>query len=87
MRTLFIIAGFILFGRSASAQEQLSGRILDGDTLNPVKNANITINATQRGTSSDSSGLFHLTGFKYPVFVVISCLGYEELFIRYLAET
>ncbi|MEI6683996.1 MAG: hypothetical protein WCO44_15300 [Bacteroidota bacterium] len=79
-RTLFIINGFMVFGGSISAREQLSGRILDGDIRNPVKNLNITINVTQKDTSAESSGLFNLTGFIYPVSFMISCLGYEELF-------
>ena len=53
------------------------GTVLDRETRQVIKGANITISGTRRGTTSDGSGDFSITIYNLPVYMNVSHVGYE----------
>lgn len=82
MRLLAIIA-LLCFFAPIQAQEkekeliQLSGVILDADSLNPIPFTSVMISGTNRGTISDYYGFFSVVAAKGDT-IVFSSLGYEN---------
>lgn len=58
---------------------QVSGRILDGRTREPLIGATVLIKGTTNGGTTDVNGQFYLkTGQKLPFTLVVSYIGYES---------
>ena len=55
----------------------LKGVVKDKITLNPIKEVNIKIYGTTKGTSTDRTGTFSLRLYTLPATLAITCLGYE----------
>lgn len=53
------------------------GTVLNRETRQAIKGANITISGTRRGTTSDGSGEFTITIYNLPVYMNVSHVGYE----------
>uniref|UniRef100_A0A7V3E7A4 TonB-dependent receptor n=1 Tax=Ignavibacterium album TaxID=591197 RepID=A0A7V3E7A4_9BACT len=76
----FSIILFLLFALSIFPQEkELSGIVLDSETLIPLQNANIYLSQSRSGTTSDRFGKFTLKNFSDSDTVIISYLGYKQI--------
>lgn len=76
----FSIILFLLFAFSIFPQEkELSGIVLDSETLIPLQNANIYLSQSKSGTTSDRFGKFTLKNFSDSDTVIISYLGYKQI--------
>ena len=60
----------------------IKGKVLDGDTNDPLPGANVLINGTNYGTATDAFGNFVLKTDSSDVVVKVSYLGYETKEIR-----
>lgn len=75
--SLFIL--FLLVGSSLFAQHEVSGRVLDAATKEPLAFVPFVIEGTRTGTTSDIDGRFSLTVPSFPVTLRASYVGYELL--------
>ena len=64
------------------AQTVISGKVIDADTKEPLSRASVFAQNTTRGTTTDSSGLFHLSLEKGGYELVISYTGYTSKTIK-----
>ncbi len=72
-----LIILFLFFVPFIAAQQNLKGKIIDSETLNPLPNANIIIEGTSIGTISKANGEFALTGnFAQSQTLQVSFVGY-----------
>jgi hypothetical protein len=53
------------------------GIIKDEQTLKPIRDVNIKVHGTNKGTSTDQAGTFTLRFNKFPASLVFTCVGYE----------
>ena len=77
-RTVFSILFLFFFSLQGIAQDNFkaSGRVIDFDTRQPLKNVSITLRLTKMGTITDDSGYFSLP-VRIPDFnISISFVGY-----------
>jgi len=73
---VFLISAINVFGQAAGS---FKGKIIDSDTNEPIRNANIVIQSTNIGTSSDRAGNFEINNLasgKYEL--LISVVGYKK---------
>ena len=73
----FLFVVLSIFPLVVSAQENLTGAVVDSLTREALPYAAVYINGTTKGTITDDSGLFELKNVKFPVDVVISFVGYK----------
>jgi iron complex outermembrane receptor protein len=79
---LFILAFFIPAG--LLAQTRISGTVTDAKTLELIPGANVVIQGTQIGTTTDFDGKFELSiNRPLPVVVEVTFIGYEKKLVRY----
>ena len=64
--------------RPATAQQRVSGKILDAATGQPIPYASISVLNTTTGTTSNDEGEFELRGIALPARLVLSELGHER---------
>lgn len=71
---LFLTAGF----SGAQAQYQVTGRIADAETGDPLPAAHVIIKDTYRGTISNRDGEFSIKVSDFPVTLVVRFIGFES---------
>src|SRR5690606_30823099 len=65
------------------AQQKISGTVIDDATGKGIPKASIQVRGTSDGTSCDASGQFLLTTTgQIPLRLVVSAIGYKEMFVR-----
>ena len=67
---------FVLFAQAFSAQEMLRGRVIDGELGDPVFSANVIVEGTTQGVTTDFDGQFLLSVSQFPVNIQVSFIGY-----------
>jgi len=67
----------LLFTNALQAQE-ITGKIVDSASGKPIPNANIYLNGTYQGTSSDDEGNFKIHTSESHIPLVISYVGYQS---------
>lgn len=72
MSVVYLFSFFFTY----SLHAQVSGIIKDSKTFAPISEVNILIEGTERGTSTNKTGLFSLPISSYPVTIRLSALGY-----------
>ncbi len=73
--TIFITASIV----SLSAAQDISGKVLDQETDEPLIGASVLIQGTTKGTVTDIDGEFSLSwDGEYPIELVISYVGYSS---------
>jgi iron complex outermembrane receptor protein len=73
-----LLLAFTLFCQTAYAQIQISGTIIDGQTKETLIGANVIVNGTSNGTSTDFNGNYIITiSEKLPITLSVSYLGYK----------
>ena len=69
-----------LFTQNLFSQFYIRGKVVDGETQQPLKGASVYINNSTRGTTTDENGEFQLGPFDAGRYdVVASYVGYEAL--------
>ena len=79
-----VVGGFAL---SASAQTTLRGRVLDGATGEPMFAANVIVDGTTNGVTTDFDGMFRVTVPTLPVTLNVSFIGYALQQVQVTAAT
>ncbi len=79
MRILSFILFVLLFAQPTSAQNSISGKVLDSETGEPVPFVNIGSPKLGVGTVSNSQGEYILKSIKESEQVIFSSIGYEVL--------
>lgn len=74
-----IILFLFCFISAFSQQKDLSGILLDSETLLPLQNANIYLIRNKIGTTSDREGKFSLKDISESDTLIVSYLGYKQL--------
>ncbi|CAN5529241.1 TonB-dependent receptor [soil metagenome] len=77
-KVLFIISSFLLIESSAFAEINITGKVVDALSRQPLENVNITVveNAAVN-TLSDQYGNFNLKAIYSQINLLISCIGYK----------
>ncbi len=78
------IALFVFFSQALSAQEMLRGRVIDGDLGDPIFSANVIVEGTTQGVTTDFDGQFLLPVSQFPVNLQVSFIGYSVKKIKVL---
>ena len=79
MSILLIPAGIFAQNTGATINSNLSGRILDDKTKEPLIGASVRIKGTTHGVITDTEGKFYFaTGQKLPYTLIINYIGYES---------
>lgn len=78
MRIVFVLLVLLYSLQVSFAQPALRGKVIAGDTKQPIHLANVFLSNTSIGTVTNAEGVFVLERFPQGRFdVVVSCIGYE----------
>lgn len=78
---MLLLTWFIFSGSPTFAQKpQITGIVRDEITRLPIRDVNIRINGTNKGTVTDKEGRFSLTFETVPAGITITCIGYETVY-------
>ncbi|AGA77275.1 TonB-dependent receptor [Echinicola vietnamensis] len=78
MKTLLLIAAWLLTGICAMAQHQLTGTVKDAETGEPLIGANVILEGTGRGATADLNGTFTIKNVPSGNYQLkVSYVGYE----------
>ena len=79
---------FLLFSLGAIAQTVVTGKVIDGNTTEPLVGANIYMKSKwQVGATTDINGTFSVKGLINGDTLVISYVGYNEVSMPFLGES
>src|SRR5947208_98761 len=79
---LLLAVVLLLWGMYATAQDKtISGTVTDADDNTPVPGVSITIKGTNRGTQTNTQGVFSIKAQKGEM-LIISSVGYEGSQVR-----
>jgi len=77
LKNLLLLLPLFITG-SLLAQNAVKGKITDSKTLEPVPFANIIVDGTNTGTTSDINGVFEIKDLPYGyIKLAVSCIGYS----------
>ncbi|MGQ9798693.1 MAG: TonB-dependent receptor [Ignavibacterium sp.] len=75
-----IILLFLIFASAIFAQQrEISGIVIDSESLLPLQNANVFLATTKLGTTTDRQGKFSLISSSDSDTLIISYLGYDQI--------
>ena len=74
---LFVLIGASTLAGTAVAQEMLRGRVIDAELGEPIFSANVIIEGTTTGVTTDFDGQFLLPVATFPVKLQVSFIGYS----------
>ncbi len=77
-RFLFLLGFALIFSNSASAQQTITGKIVDAETNEPLAAAHVIIKGTYKGTIANADGEYTLKVNSFPATIVVRFLGYES---------
>ena len=77
IRSIGSIAIFLLFAIPLLAQD-ITGKVVDADTHNPIAGVTIYLNGTYQGTSSNIEGDFIIHTSESHIPLIVSYVGYES---------
>lgn len=81
MRKLLLTLSLILSGYMLFAQQTFSIKVKDAKTGEPVTNASVVIQATKKGTSTNSDGVYTIQG-KVNDLVEVTSIGYKPQLVK-----
>lgn len=76
-RLLGLCFTIVLLTASSQAQNVISGKVVDAQTLEPLAAAHIIIKDTYKGTIANADGEFTLSVSEFPSTIVVRYLGYK----------
>jgi hypothetical protein len=76
-RLLGLCFTILLLTASSQAQNVISGKVVDAQTLEPLAAAHIIIKDTYKGTIANADGEFTLSVSEFPSTIVVRYLGYK----------
>lgn len=82
----FFVTGILVFSTTAIAQNQgfvIKGQVFDSKTNAPIANANIYVNETFSGTTTNTKGTYQLKVPSTPAILVFSCVGYTRRYFTF----
>jgi len=79
MKYTLLAGAFLLLTNTSFAQQLIRGKITDSQTGEPLAGANIVVNGTADGTSSDKNGEFSIDVSEEQHSVSVSFVGYETI--------
>ena len=79
---IFVLFIFSVFSVSAQNSENITGKVLDEKTGEPVVGASISLANERVGTVTDENGNFSLKVKSFPVTVLVDYLGYQHQEIK-----
>jgi len=86
-RKVFLLLLFIALHTLCYAQ-QIKGRITDADSGLPITNANIYLNGTYKGTTSNKDGQFSLNSAEKNMPLIVTYIGYaSQTITNYAGKT
>ena len=74
---LFVLMGASALAGSSVAQDMLRGRVIDAELGEPIFSANVIIEGTTTGVTTDFDGQFLLPVSTFPVKLQVSFIGYS----------
>ena len=74
---LFVIMAVSALAGNAAAQEMLRGRVIDAELGEPIFSANVIVEGTTNGVTTDFDGQFLLPVSAFPVKLKVSFIGYS----------
>ena len=74
---LFVLMASSALAGSAVAQEMLRGRVIDAELGEPIFSANVIVEGTTNGVTTDFDGQFLLPVSAFPVKLQVSFIGYS----------
>lgn len=78
MKEIFICALLLILWYSGLGQTTIKGTIKDAKTDELLIGANISIDGTMQGTSTDINGNFQIITNKFPILITVSYIGYQS---------
>jgi iron complex outermembrane receptor protein len=81
MRVIFLLLGLALSSLTLSAQNVITGKVVDTQTGAPIPGASIKVKSTKKGTSSNTDGIFTIQASNQDL-LEISSIGYVNKSIR-----
>ena len=86
MRKWLFVAGFMLCSSLIFAQSTISGKITDSKTGNPVSGATVKFKSSNKGTSTNSEGVFSLQASPGDL-LEISAVGFKTQSLKVGSQT
>lgn len=74
-----IVYIFFLLPWCVSAQNSISGSVIDQETNLPIESATVYVNGSTKGTTTNSLGLFMLEGITFPCQLIVSHVSYSVI--------
>lgn len=89
MKTIYtkLLLLLLLLPFTALAQSTLKGNISDATSGQPIPGANVIVEGTSNGTSTDMDGNYTLTNVKQGDRIVVSFIGYSNQVVEYNGQT
>jgi hypothetical protein len=78
LRVILLLIAFILCSMQLSAQRQLQGTVTDAESGDPLQFANVWVQGSHKGTTSDRQGRFTLALEPGEYRIVASYIGYRS---------
>ena len=77
MKKLFLFCMMLFAGFAVIAQDQISGRVTDAETGDPLPGATVQVQGTTEGTVTDTDGYYKLEVSDLEATLVFSFVGYQ----------
>ena len=87
MRTTLLLISFLLITIELLAQGLVRGRVIDGDTGEPMFSSSVVSIETGQGVTTDFDGVFRLQVKSFPAKLMVSFIGYTSKTISVAEET
>jgi len=78
LKTLLLAGLTLLAGMGVFAQGKVVGKVIDGDTNEPLPGANVVLKGTKYGTATDFDGNFTIEAPAGDYTLLVSYVGYED---------
>ena len=82
-----LVAVLMLFTTVAFAQATITGKVIDSETTSPLPGANVVVNGTSDGDTTDFDGNFSITTNSSTGEIVISYVGFKPVTIAFNGDT
>ena len=87
MRTTLLLISFLLITTELLTQGLVRGRVIDGDTGEPMFSSSVVSIETGQGVTTDFDGVFRLQVKSFPAKLMVSFIGYTSKTITVAEET